>query len=1062
MKKWNYSKPVKIFTLTIIVYFKCCAAFSQQKISGYVRDMDDKLPLSSASIIIEGTNTGTSTDNNGFFRLIAKKGSTLVFSYLGYTPQEVTIGNDTVLNIPLSKIISGLDEVVVTGYTSQKIKEITGAVSVVSTADLTSVPDGEIEKILQGKVAGLTVIASGEPGVPPNIRINGIGNFGDVTPLYIIDGVQGDINQLNPNDIESIQVLKDAGSYSIYGVRGANGVLVITTKKGKSGKATMNFDNYTGVQEPLSHGLDLLNPQGQADLIWLALKNSGQVDPITGNPSSALYGNGPVPVLPDYVVNGNGYPSGAPQVEPSAYNIAPGMPINQIIKFNKQGTDWFHELFKPASIQNYVFSASGGSDKNHYLFSVGYLDQEGTFLETYLKKFTARINTDFNINNAIRFGENLQLTQSQLGSGSNTSAVLFTDPWLPVYDIKGNYSSENDADAGPADNPVAAQKLSKDNKNTNWQVFGNAFAEVDIFKGLALRSSFGGTFNFYNFYNYAYGPYDPAVGLDSFTENTGYSSSWTWTNTLNYSKVFAKKHSLKILAGTENVSNYMRGQGGTSKGYFSDDPNLRFLGNGDGVPSDQTVFSAATVSFLSSFISRAEYGYDDKYFFTATLRNDGSSVFGPENRFGWFPALSAAWRITQENFLKNSSWLTDLKLRGSWGESGYNGNTNPLNQFTVYGGSNGQSFYDIFGTGTSVVQGYNRVQYGNAKTGWQKDIMTDAGFESLLWNGKLSITADWYDKKSSGLLFPVALPALLGYGTPPNVNVGEVENKGVNVTIGSKGKFSKDLKWDLNMAITAYKSKVVKLNGMTDFYDAGTASISAGPIVDNAIGYPLGSFYGYKIIGIFQNQTEVNNSPAQEDKGVGRFRYLDANGDGVITDADRVHFGDPNPKFTAGINIGLTYKDFDFSTFNYWVCGNDVMDMLGESADIFPGLVFQPKSKAALYDSWTPQNPNAKIPIVEYDQNFSNNAVINSYPLEKGSYFRNKTMILGYTLPASFLQKFKINKFRVYAEVTNLFTITKYKGLDPELSGTSAAYGIDFGNYPNNQKQYLIGINLNF
>jgi TonB-linked SusC/RagA family outer membrane protein len=1061
LKKCNYLRPIKFITLTIIFYFKCCPAFSQQKISGFVSDIDDKLPLSSASVIIKGTNNGTSTDNNGFFRLIAKKGSTLVFSYIGYISQEVTIGNDTVLNVSLSKFIGDLDEVVVTGYTAQKVKEITGSVSIVNAKDITSVPDGEIEKILQGKVAGLTVINSGEPGVPPNIRINGIGNFGNVTPLYIIDGVQGDINSLNPDDIESIQVLKDAGAYAIYGVRGANGVLVITTKKGKNGKTTMNFDYYTDVQEPLSKGLDLLDPQGQADLIWLALKNSGEVG-ANGNPSFPLYGSGPVPVLPDYFVGINGYPANAPQVSPSAYSLVPGS-INQIVKFNKQGTDWFHELFKSAFSENYVFSASGGNEKNHYLFSIGYLDQQGTYLNTFLKKFTARVNTDFNVNNAIRFGENLQLTQSQLPSSqADISRVLFTDPYLPVYDIAGNYSSENNTDATPTDNPVAARELAKDDRNYNWAVFGNAFAEADIFKGLTIRSSFGGTFNFFNFYAYSYGAYDPAISLSSFAENTGYSTSWTWTNTLSYSKVFAKKHSVKLLAGIENISNYMRGQGGTSKGYFSNDPNLRYLGNGDGIPTDQSVFSSATISYLSSFISQAEYGYDEKYLFKATLRNDGSSVFGPENRFGWFPSLSAAWRITQEPFMKSISWLSDLKLRASWGESGYNGNTNPLNQFTVYGGSNGQSFYDIFGTGNSAVQGFTQLQYGNAKTGWQKDIMTDAGFESVLWNGKLSVTADWYDKKSSGLLFPVALPAILGYGTPPNVNVGEVENKGLNVTIGSKGQFSKDLKWNMNLAITTYHSRVVKLNGVSDFYDEATYSSSAGPIVDNAVGYPLGSFYGYKIIGIFQNQNEVNNSAVQDSKAVGTFRYLDANGDGVITDADRVHFGDPNPKFTAGINIGLTYKNFDFSTFSYWSCGNDVMNMLGENANIFPGLYFYPKSKAALYDAWTPQNTGAKIPMVEAESTFSTNQVINSYPLEKGSYFRNKTMIFGYTLPAGFLQKFKISRFRAYAEVTNLFTITKYSGLDPELSGTSAAYGIDFGNYPDNQKQYLIGINLSF
>ena len=374
----------------------------------------------------------------------------------------------------------------------------------------------------------------------------------------------------------------------------------------------------------------------------------------------------------------------------------------------------------------------------------------------------------------------------------------------------------------------------------------------------------------------------------------------------------------------------------------------------------------------------------------------------------------------------------------------------------------GAVFYDIFGTGKTV-QGYTRVQYGNAKTGWERDIMTDAGFEAILWKGKLSITADWYNKKSSGLLFPAALPALLGFGTPPNVNVGEVDNKGVNVTAGSKGAFSKDWKWDMSVAVTTYHSKVVKLNGVQDFYNPNSGDY-AGLIVDNAIGYPLGSFYGYKVIGIFQNAQDVINSPVQADAKPGRFKYLDANHDGVINDEDRVHFGDPNPKFTAGINIGLSYKNFDFSTFSYWSCGNDVMNIIGQNADIFAIGSGYARSKAALYESWTPQNPGAKIPIAEAEGSFSTSQVVNSYALEKGSYFRNKTMIFGYLLPAGFLQKFKINKLRVYAEVSNLFTITKYRGLDPEISSNQlyGPFGADFGNYPNNQKQYLIGVNLSF
>jgi TonB-linked SusC/RagA family outer membrane protein len=1059
LKKRYYLSLIKFFTFTIVL-LKCCSGFCQQKISGFVRDIDDKSPLTSASITIKGDNSGTSTDINGYFRLTARKGAILVFSYLGYTPKEVTVENDTILNIFLSKFVSPLNQIVVTGYTLQRVKEITGSVSVVNSADLTVVPDGDIEKMLQGKVAGLTVITSGLPGGQTNIRINGIGNFGDVAPLYIIDGVEGDVNLLNPSDIESLQVLKDAGAYAIYGVRGANGVILITTKQGKSGKTMVNFDAYVSLQEPLSKGPDLLNPQGQADYIWLALKNSHEVD-ANGNPSSTLYGNGPTPVLPDYIVNGYGYPANAPQVNPSLYNITPTAvnPIYQIMKFNKQGTDWFHELFRPAFTQNYSLNVSGGSDKNHYLVSLGYLDQHGTFLNTFFKKITLRVNTDFSVNDAIRFGENIQLFQGQSPPSSpDLYHALLSDPYFPVYDIEGNSSSGNGQRAGPADNPVTAQLLTKDDRFYQWQVFGNMFAEVDLLKHLTFRSSFGGGFHFSDSYSYTYGPYDPSQGLNVFNESTGYTRSLTWTNTLTLSEKFKGGHSLKLLIGTETKSDYGRSQIGTSKGYLTNDPNLRLLGNGNGVPTDQTINGMASNSFLSSFISRAEYGFNDKIYFTATLREDGSSIFGPENRFGWFPSVSAAWRITEENFMKKINWLTDLKLRASWGESGFNGNTTPLNQYTLYTGGPGSSYYDIFGTSNSTIKGYTTIQYGNAKTGWQKDIMTDVGFESILWKGKLSITTDWYKKKSTGLLFPAALPAILGYATPPYVNVGEVDNTGVNITLGSKGNFSKDWGWNANVAITTYQNKVVKLDNFP-YLDDPVSYRGIGFAVRQEVGYPEGSFFGYKIIGIFQNAADVSSSPVQQAAQTGRFKYLDANHDGVINDKDRVHFGNPNPIFTTGITLGVSYKNLDLSTFSYWSCGNDVLNEPAYLRDVLSGSV---KSPAALYDSWTPKNPNASIPIVENSINFSNSDAINSYPLEKGSYLRNKTLIVGYTLPAKILQKFKIIKIRLYAEAINLFTITQYKGLDPELSGTTSVFGIDGGNYPTNQRQYLIGVNLNF
>ncbi|MEP7320398.1 MAG: SusC/RagA family TonB-linked outer membrane protein [Saprospiraceae bacterium] len=1049
------------FLLAITFLVSSIVAYGQQRITGVVLN-NDNLPLSGASVSNTTTSATVITNDDGSFMIDAIQNQALEIFYIGYSTQRIFIQSATNLRIVLQPLVINLNEIVVTGYTTQKVKEITGSVAVVRPKDLTAIPVGQVEQMLQGRVAGLTVITSGEPGSASNVRLHGIGNFGNVTPLYVIDGVEGNINSINPYDIESLQVLKDAGAYSIYGVRGANGVIVITTKKGKGSKTKIDYDFYISSTRPLKHGLDLLNPQENADLLWIALKNSKQVS-ANGNPSTPRFGNGPMPVLPDYLFAGHHIDTlyeGSPYVNPSLYNIDKSAgAIYQIQKFNKTGTDWFHETFKPALSQNHTITVSGGNDYNHFLFSMGYLDQQGTLINTSLKRYTARVNTEFTALDVIRIGENLQISSSQNpNTGNSIYPSLMTDPYLAVYDIKGNPGSYGDGYAGLASNPLSSRLLSKDNIGNNWQLFGNTYLEADILKKFTLRSSFGGNLNYYYAYNFLYGSYEPPPTglLNSFTERSGYARSWTWTNTINYSGTI-KDHHIKAFAGVEEKSNYNREQGGARRGYFINDPNYRFLSNG--IPTSQSNYSFAGTSYLYSFISQANYNFKEKYFLSGTLRRDGSSVFGPENRFGWFPAVGLAWRVTEEKFAQDFKWLTDLKLRASWGKTGFSANTDPFNQYTLYGGFAGSSYYDIYGTSNSVQQGFNTVRIGNARTGWQEDVVSNIGFESVLLNGKLSITADWYAKKSNGLLFPISLPALLGDANPPNVNTGNVKNTGIDLLIGSKGKLIKDWNWDASLTLSHYNNKITKLNDIP-YFDAFFTRY--GPFIRNEVGYPISSFYGYKVIGYFDDAEDVAKSPVQEAAAPGRFKYFDANGDGQITDKDRVHYGNPNPQLTMGLNVGLNYKNFDFSTFFYGSFGNDVLNDLRYSINVFASqLGLTPKSKTALYDSWTPQNHNAKAPIIENDQNFSNSAVVNSYALEKGSYIRNKSLMVGYSFPKTLSNKIKMDRLRIYIQSSNLFTITKYKGLDPELSGTSSAYGIDSnGNYPNNEKKWIIGFSL--
>jgi TonB-linked SusC/RagA family outer membrane protein len=1038
-------------------------ANSQTKVNGKVIGPDSR-PVFGATVSVKSTNVATSTLQDGTFSITLPAGNKiLVVSYVGYEVDEVNTSNMpnlTNVEIKMRLQATNLNEVVVTGYTSQRVKEITGSVAVVKVKDLVSIPAGQISEMLQGRVAGLNVINSGQPGRGAQIYLSGVGNFGDVRPLYIIDGVQGDVNNLNPNDIETVQVLKDAGSAAIYGVRGANGVIIITTKRGKVGRAVVTYDSYYGTQRPLKDGWGLLDTKGRADLYDLAVVNSGAAH---NNPQ---YGSGSTSVIPIYIVAGTKYGVTNPS-DPAAdialynHNFGAG-PIYLIAKANQQGTDWFHELFNPAFQMNHTLTASGGTDKSRYLFSAGYLDQKGTFLGTYLKRYTIRLNTEFNIKNNIRIGENLQVIyrdnpQAGIIGETNIGMTYREQPIIPVYDEGGGYAGTAAKGLGNAQNPVANARRALDNKGYSLGVFGNVFAEVNFAKYFIARTSFGGTFdNFYN-YNFGYHQYENAEnnGANSFNENAGFNRGWTWTNTLAFNKVFHNDHSVKVLGGVEAINAASRGVGGSRINLFLDDPNYRLLSNG--APAGQSNYSYANGSALYSILGRLDYGYKDKYLVSGTFRHDGSSVFGPKSRYGDFPAFSAAWRITEERFAKSWTWITDLKLRGSWGKSGFAGNTDPLNQFTLFGGSPGTSNYDISGSTSSAATGFIATRIGNPKTGWQRDKKTDIGLDAVLYKGRFTFSADYYSKESSGLLFPLALPAVLGGAAPPNVNIGNIENHGFDLLLGSTGNIHKDWRYDVSATMSTYKSNIVNIPGVP-YFDAG--GLRNGSAVRNQVDHPVSAFFGYKVIGLFQDAASAAASN-QAGAAPGRFQYLDANGDKKITSDDRVFIGNPNPKFSLGLNISLTYKQFDFSTFMYGTFGNDIFNYTKYWIDFYQGFEGN-KSKRALTESWTPTRKGNKVPIQEFATSFSSDGAVNSYYIEDGSYFRNRSMILGYSLPVSLIQKAGIDRLRVYVQATNLFTFTKYSGLDPEVVGNTASSGIDWGNYPANQKQFLFGLNVSF
>jgi TonB-linked SusC/RagA family outer membrane protein len=633
----------------------------------------------------------------------------------------------------------------------------------------------------------------------------------------------------------------------------------------------------------------------------------------------------------------------------------------------------------------------------------------------------------------------------------------------------GNFAGTQAVGLSNAQNAVADQMRNSNDRNRDWQMSGNVFAEVDFLRHFTARTSFGGNIdnNYYWYFNPT--PYNNAEGSTSkntYGEGSGYNSSWTWTNQLTYANIFGK-HNVKILAGSEAISSYGRYSSLTRGDYFLTDPD--YLVPNTGSPSTQSNSGSGYRSSLFSLFARGDYSYNDKYLFSATVRRDGSSIFAVGHQYGVFPSFSGGWRISQEDFMKNISWLNDLKIRGGWGKLGSLSNTPTTNPYTLFAQDAYNSYYGITGDYSATALGFYASNLGNTNTTWEEDIITNVGLDATILNNKLDLSVEWYKKAISGLLFQQTISYFAGGASSPFVNLGNIENKGIDGSATYHANISRDFKLDITGSFTSYNNKVVKLPFQyVDEYSAGSSRIGAFSRLQ--VGQPVGEFFGYEVVGLFQSADDVAKSPTQDGAQPGFFKYRDVSGpdgkpDGKISDDDRTFFGNPNPDFTYGLTLGASYKNFDFSAFFYGSQGNDVINYVRYWTDfyqVFNGNV----SKDAVYNSWTPNNLNAKVPLLSQKAGFSNTTVFNSYYQEDGSYFRCKSLILGYTIPVTSLQKLHIDKFRIYVQATNLFTLTKYTGLDPELQASdlnnNTNFGIDFGNFPANQKQYLVGVNVSF
>ena len=707
---------------------------------------------------------------------------------------------------------------------------------------------------------------------------------------------------------------------------------------------------------------------------------------------------------------------------------------------------------------------------------MGYQDQAGIMIVNNFRRLTFRANSEFDVTKKFRIGENFQATYRQVlgqqgGTGGrgvsddeNDILQAFRMPSIiPVYDEFGGYAGTAARGFNNPRNPVANRDGQRDNRNFNANVFGNIYAEYDLMEDLRFRSSIGGQYNNYYYWGYSRLQYENSENNSAFgyNEGSGFNFAWTFTNTLSWKKTF-DKHAFDVILGQEALNTGAgRNIDASGQNPFSRDPDFVNISN---LPvSTRQVNSGLFrgVNFYSLF-GRVNYTFNDKYLFSAVVRRDGSSRFGANNRYGVFPAFSAAWRLSSEQFLQSATWIDDLKIRGGWGQMGNSNNVDPNNQFSLFGGTVGASSYDIGGTNSSAIIGFRRTRIGNPNAQWETAVTQNIGFDGTFFNGRLDVIFDWWRKDTKDLLFTVPIPLTAGSNAAaPAVNIGEMLNRGLDLLVTTRGNLSSSLTYELTVTGSTLKNEIVSLApGLEIITSVNPAYRGIRPI-RNQVGQPLSTFFGYKVVGLFQSQEDVNSHATQAGAAPGRFKYEDTDGDGVITPEDRQVLGNPIPDFTGGVNFTVGYKGFDLSAYLYTSIGNEVWNQSKWFTDFFSTFEGAAISER-LKNAWSPSNTNATVPIVDRSSTFSTSTVENSYYVEDGSYLRLQNVTLGYTLPQNLLQRWRIERLRVFASANNLFTITGYQGLDPAVGGDAdLTFGIDVGNYPVT-RGYTLGLNVSF
>ncbi len=1032
---------VKTWVLTVTFLLILLQGYAQKlSVSGTVISAEDQMPIIGATVLEKGTQNGTLTDTEGGFKLdVASDNAVLVFTYIGLENIEIPVEGKTTFKISMTASNAMLKDVVVTGYKKEIRSNVSTAIASIKSKDIDKLVVSGIEQALQGQAPGVMVTqVTGAPGDDIAVRIRGAGTLGNNNPLFIVDGVPttGNINMFSTSDVESIEVLKDGAAAAIYGARSANGVVVITTKRGKSGKPKFSFDAYTGLQNAISLP-KLLNSKD-----YLTIRNEA-------------------------ITNANALRDPVRQLKTYDVAILDSLPNN----------DWLSKVFRTAPIQHYALTGMGGSENGNFYLSGEYQSQDGIFTGQKFDKYQLRFNGEigtkrFKIGNNFSFSHtNRKLIGSSgdgYGAGNELSGIRYALIAAPLFRERhadGTYvkvSSElgdptlyGDGNANPL---VFIQ-------NTDWnikryRVFGNVFAELAPFEGLKIRSSLGGDFLFEKEKLFKERLSDAIYNPTSLNEGRVFNQTLIWNNTADFTKTFGKNR-ISALIGTEAIQNHTDYLGASANNFRRTDSLFRYI-NGS-LPIDIKNIGAsgiATEWALLSYFGQVGYSFDNRYVVSASVRRDGSSRFGPNNRWGTYPSVSAAWNIGNEPFFKKITALSSLKLRGSWGRLGNQEiGIYPFSSL-VETGQRVYSFGDKIATGASI------VETGNSNVRWETTTQTNFGLDLSLWKDRLSLVADVFNKKTDDILMRVPVPQAGGSERPPYVNAGSVENKGVELGLIYKNKI-KDFNYIIGANISAIKNKVLSIAGSEPIL--GGFGLSDGPLTRTEAGYPIGSFYLWKMLGIFQTQAEIDKSPFQTvDTRPGDVKFADLNGDNKIDDKDRAHAGKPFPDFTYGLNISLTWKNFDFSLLAQGIQGNDVYFLNGNFAYETQSRGFN--SYAKVLERWTPTNTNTNIPKVSLDDRNGNRRSSTRW-IEDGSYFRIRNITLGYNLKNALKWK-SVDGLRLYVTAQNAFTWTKYPGLDPEIQANAndtrglglssdLAVGIDWGTVPA-PRTFIVGLKLDF